>query len=111
MNSTSKIQELERLKKLKDDGVLTDEEFAKMKQDILYGIPPPALNESETQQPAPTTITPAPAFEPTPEIEQEDAVFTPEPAINQAVIDPPPLQEKNEPKKAAGKKINSTLAF
>ena len=111
MTSTSKIQELERLKKLKDDGVLTDEEFAKMKQDILYGNPPPP-NESEAQQPASVAITPPPAFEPPPETEQADATFTPEAPesiIDQAVLNTPPLQEKNEVKKATGKKINSTL--
>ena len=138
MTNTTKIQELERLKKLKDDGVLTDEEFAKLKHDILYGDATPSVQSTPKEpeillvdQPEPKTFSfsepePKPEIlsvvqpEPEPEIlpvtppEPKPAIQAIEPPASVVVSEPikPTTADKsslNKDTKPAGKKINSTL--
>ncbi len=123
MTNITKIQELERLKKLKDDGVLSDEEFAKIKQEIFYGNDissnqgtPKEPEILLVDQPEPETL---PINLPEPEMlsvspsEQEtQATEQPvSPIVTETVKTPPshnPLLNKQSTQ-SEGKKINSTL--
>ena len=68
MANVSKIVELERLQKLKEDGILSDAEFEKMKQEILSGndvVPtepePEIINETTVDEvPVTTEVLEAP---------------------------------------------------
>ena len=110
MTNISKIQELEKLKKLKDEGVLTDEEFAKIKQEILYGdnaYPTPnTLKKVEVllvDQPEPET-SPISLPEPKPEtlsVSQPEilSVSQPEPEPEILPLSPaePKIQNTEQP--------------
>lgn len=104
MTNPSKISELERLKKLKDEGVLSDEEYNKLKQDILY--------DSEPLNPASKADAPILDKEPqntqTPSVSQDDTKHT-SIAQPKAEDTTSPSQEKQNIPKKLSKKLNSTF--